>query len=337
MTSFPLTPGQPPADETWRELEHELEQRAAFRTTFNRILAEYGGPGPFWWSWMKGRLDHELQDWLRRRAALDLQLRADLESIEKPAEGAYSTSQSLGEIDKALEALDYLVERRTLVEVGEPSPCAEGAEIEVNLALTEMDPDDEMSAPEDRTWDILPALSALWDWERKRDEPRRQAWEGLFGLLEAVEIYIPREAQGAEAAPMFRRLVGTQAVKRFRRLRKWVSEVRARSGVPFRVARDQVLRWVTPELFEQTRGEFRYRLSFGGFISYRLREYCEQRGWSSRGPNYRDLRTAFASLSPEQIGERIREAVQGLNQEPWEAERVRVSSEVVLELLRVAP
>jgi hypothetical protein len=334
MTSFPLPPGQPLPDETWQDLEHELEQRAAFRTTFNRILAEYQGPGCFWWSWMKGRLDHELQDWLRRKAALDLQLRADLDSIEQPAEGAYSMSRSLAEIDKGLEAVDYLVERRTLVEVSQPSPGAEDTEIEVNLALTEMVPDDEVSAPENLARFTLLALP---DRERKPDEPRRRAWEGLFGLLEAVEIYLPQEAQTAEATPLFRHLFSTPAVQRFRRLRKWLREVRARSGVPCRVARDQVLHWVTPELFEQSGSEFRYRLSFGAFVSCRLREYCKQRRWLPRGPNYHDLRNAFASLSPEQTRERIREAVQGLNEEPWEAERVRVSPGVVLDLLKAAP
>jgi hypothetical protein len=70
--------------------------------------------------------------------------------------------------------------------------------------------------------------------------------------------------------------------------------------------RQRLLRELAAPLFALDGERLRAQLSFRLFLRARLQHACRRRGWLPLGPRYRDLSSAFASLSRERIGTLVR-------------------------------
>jgi hypothetical protein len=262
--------------------------RLEVRTTPQTIIAAHGGEAPFWLAWLRGELDADVQAWFRRQAEHDAALRKDLRSIEQPHGSGYSTRAARAEVRNALEASNYLTESSD-GQAELPRGLAtfvEAEQTETDLALA------------GRGKDRKEAVGR----EVNQAELRRRIRSGLFALLEEVEIQVPPDEEAREGTRLLEHLVGLPAVSKFLQLQR----LQQGAGLPHPPLRDRLLHALAPELFARGGEGFRYRLSFRLFLRSRLQHYCRQRGWLPGGPRYRDLPSAFAALSRERIGTRLR-------------------------------
>jgi hypothetical protein len=264
-------------------------RRREARATPQAIIAEYGGEIPFWLAWLRGELDADLQAWFRQQSEHDAALRNDLRCIEQPHGAGYSTRAARAELRNALEAGNYLTEASGDDQADLPRGLAafeEAGQTETDLALSGQGMDRKEAAGR----------------EANQAELRRRIRSGLFALLEEVEIRVPPDEEAREGTRLLEHLVGLPAVSKFVQLQR----LQQCAGLAHATLRDRLLRTLAPELFAREGEGFRYRLSFRLFLRWRLQHYCRQRGWLPAGPRFRDLPSAFAALSHERIGIRLR-------------------------------
>jgi hypothetical protein len=258
-------------------------------TTPQAVLAAHGGELPFWLAWLRGELDADLQAWFRQQAEHDAALRNDLRSIEQPHGAGYSTRGARAEVRNALEAGNYLTEASGGDPANLPRGLAafeEAEQTETDLALSGQGADRKEASGR----------------EANQAELRLRIRSGLFALLEEVEIQVPPDEEAREGTRLLEHLVGLAAVSKFVQLQR----LQLCAGLTPSTLRDRLLRALVPELFARDGEGFRYRLSFRLFLRSRLQHYCRQRGWLPSGPRFRDLPSAFAALSRERIGTRLR-------------------------------
>ncbi len=264
-------------------------RRREAQTTPQTIIAAHGGEVPFWLAWLRGELDADLQAWFRRQAEQDAALQNDLRSLEQPHGSGYSIRAARTDVRNALEAGNYLVESSEggQADLSRSRATLEEAEqTETDLALAGQSKGRKTAAGR----------------EVHQAELRRRIRSGLFALLEEVEIQVPPDEETREGTRLLEHLVGLPAVSKFVQLQR----LQQCAGLTHATLRERLLRALAPELFARAGEGFRYRLSFRLFLRSRLQHYCRQRGWLPAGPRFRDLPTAFAALSRERIGTRLR-------------------------------
>lgn len=173
-------------------------------------------------------------------------------------------------------------------------------------------------------------------------EVYRRVGDGLFQLLEEVEIPLPPRDEAGEATRLLQHLVGQEAIAHFRELTCWLYDARARmdlAGDPsFYVARDRLLLWLAPECFLTDGRRACFEPSFRLYLRARLKDYCRRKGLRPAGAKWRDLETAFRALDRQRIGDIVRAAVEEAARAAEEAPAlVGVPLALALQWLQAAP